>query len=111
MGLEQAFSSTHTPIPTASRPGETMIQFAALGLLAVLVTVGLGMSLPSPAAGAPPSFGDQKTSWHGFDRYDFLMDEADLSIKPYQAAPDEGTAVKAQVTGQRRCVVVVPKAA
>src|SRR5207247_2108252 len=85
--------------------------FAALGLLAVLVTVGLGMSLQAPAAGAPPSFGDQKTRWHGFDRYDFLMDEADLSIKPYQPAPDEGTAVNAQVAGQRRCVVVVPKAA
>src|SRR5437899_1168240 len=68
---------------------KTMIQFAAQGLSAVLVTAALGMSLQPPAAGAPPSFGDKKTIWHGFDRYDFLMDEADLSIKPYQAAPDE----------------------
>ncbi len=56
-------------------------------------------------------FDGEKSSWHGFDRYDFLMDETDLTIKPYKVAPDEGNAVKAQVKGQRRCVVVVPKAA
>src|ERR1041385_6872507 len=88
-----------------------MMQFEALGLSAVLVTAALGILLQAPPVAAPPSFGDTRTSWHGFDRYDFLMDEADLSIKPYQAAPDEGTALKAQVEGQRRCVVVVPRAA
>ena len=55
-------------------------------LRVVLVAAALGMVLPSSAAGAPPSFGDEKTTWHGFDRYDFLMDEADLSIKPFKAA-------------------------
>jgi len=39
------------------------------------------------------------------------MDETNLTIKPYKVAPDEKNAVKAQVKGQRRCVVVVPKAA
>jgi len=56
-------------------------------------------------------FDGEKSSWHGFDRYDFLMDETTLAIKPYKVAPDEKNAVKAQVKGQRRCVVVVPKAA
>ncbi len=55
-------------------------------------------------------FDGEKSSWHGFDRYDFLMDETNLTIKPYKVAPDEKNAVKAQVKGQRRCVVVVPKA-
>jgi pimeloyl-ACP methyl ester carboxylesterase len=71
----------------------------------------MGTPLPSSAAGAPPSFGNDKTSWHGFDRYDFLMDEADLSLKPYKAAPGEGNAVRTRVTGQLRCVVVAPKRA
>src|SRR5258707_2379724 len=56
-------------------------------------------------------FDGEKSSWHGFDRYDFLMDETDLTIKPYKVDPDEKNAVKAQVKGQRRRVVVVPKAA
>jgi pimeloyl-ACP methyl ester carboxylesterase len=58
---------------------------------------------------AVSQFGGEKTSWHGFDRYDFLMDEADLSIKPYMAPPDEGNAVRSQVKGGLRCVVVAPK--
>ena len=58
---------------------------------------------------APPKFEGEKTSWHGFDRYDFLMDETDLTVKPHKAGADEGNAVKTQVKGQYRCVVVVPK--
>lgn len=61
------------------------------------------------ATAAPPQFGGEKTTWHGFDRYDFLMDEADLSIKPHKAEADEGNAVRTQVKGQYRCVVVAPK--
>jgi pimeloyl-ACP methyl ester carboxylesterase len=70
----------------------------------------VGLSPPSPAA-AQPAFGDEKTSWHGFDRYDFLMDESNFSIKPFKATPDERNAVRTQVKGQLRCVVVAPKAA
>lgn len=58
---------------------------------------------------APPQFGGEKTTWHGFDRHDFLMDESDLSLKPHKAAPDEGNAVRTQVKGKLRCVVVAPK--
>jgi pimeloyl-ACP methyl ester carboxylesterase len=81
---------------------------SAQNLAVVLVSTALVMALQSAAA-APPPFGDEKTSWHGFDRYDFLMDETDLSIKPYKAAPDEGNAVRTRVKGQLRCVVVAPK--
>ena len=81
-----------------------------LRLLVIVFFTVVGF-LSSSASGGPPSFGDAKTNWHGFDRYDFLMDEADLSIKPHKAAADEGNAVKTQVKGQLRCVVVAPKAA
>ena len=37
------------------------------------------------------------------------MDEADLAISRTRPAADEGNAVKTQVKGQLRCVVVVPK--
>jgi pimeloyl-ACP methyl ester carboxylesterase len=84
---------------------------SARNLGVVLVAAALGMVFQTSAAGAPPSFGDEKTSWHGFDRYDFLMDGEDLSIKPYKAPADEGSAVRIQVKGQLRCVVVAPKEA
>ena len=74
--------------------------------LAIVVAALLGVT---PILAAPPQFGGEKTTWHGFDRYDFLMDEADLSIKPHKASPDERTAVRTQVKGQLRCVVVAPK--
>jgi len=87
------------------------MQSTARNLGVVLVAAALGMVFQSSAAGAPPSFGDEKTSWHGFDRYDFLMDGEDLSIKPFKAPAGEGNAVRTQVKGQLRCVVVVPKKA
>jgi hypothetical protein len=37
---------------------------------------------PQPSAAAPVAFHGEKTTWHGFDRFDFLMDEMDLRIKP-----------------------------
>ena len=57
----------------------------------------------------------KKTLWHGFDRYDFLMDEKTLVLKPIKAAEDEKCEINEdmnkfrQVEGQRRCLVVVPK--
>ncbi len=57
---------------------------------------------PAPIAG-------EKTAWHGFDRYDFLMDEDNLTLKPIKAADDEHDGIKGEVKGQRRCIVVVPK--
>src|SRR6266702_4165660 len=52
------------------------------------------------------TFEGEKTAWHGFDRYDFLIDEQTLAIKPQD---DEKDGISHQIHGQRRCVIVVPK--
>ncbi len=57
------------------------------------------------------TFTGEKTAWHGFDRYDLLMDQEKLTLKPIKAAPDERNGIKGQVKGQWRCIVVVPKEA
>src|ERR1017187_7465278 len=56
-------------------------------------------------------FDGEKTSWHGFDRYDFLMDEATLVLKPIKAEDDEKDGIKHNIQGKRRCIIVVPKLA
>ena len=56
-----------------------------------------------------PSFTGEKTTWHGFDRYDFVMDTMTLSITPFKAPANEGDGVGAPAAGERRCIVVVPK--
>jgi pimeloyl-ACP methyl ester carboxylesterase len=62
------------------------------------------------AADSYTPFEGEKTSWHdGFDRYDFVMDEKSLEIKPFKAPRDEGFGVKEPDSGQRRCIVVVPQ--
>ncbi|RYY36722.1 MAG: alpha/beta hydrolase [Sphingobacteriaceae bacterium] len=56
------------------------------------------------------SFDGEKSTWHdGFARYDYIMDEATLSIKPFKAPDGENYAVGAPPKGVRRCVVVAPK--
>ena len=57
------------------------------------------------------SFTGEKTDWHGFDRYDFVMSEATLQIKPIKATQREGAGVAGPEKGMRRCIVVVPKQA
>ena len=65
--------------------------------------------MTAASAGAESRFDGGKSAWHGFDRYDYLMDDADLSIEPYQPPPNERTAVRGPVKGKLRCVVVAPK--
>ncbi|MCF0054241.1 hypothetical protein [Dyadobacter sp. CY356] len=60
---------------------------------------------------AQPVFTGDKVSWHGFDRYDFVMDEATLKIIPFKPDTDEKNAVKTLEKGQRRCIIVVPQKA
>ena len=57
------------------------------------------------------TFTGEKTTWHGFDRYDFIMDEDTLAIAPFKSLEEEGNGVKDPPKGQRRCIVVVPKVA
>jgi hypothetical protein len=78
--------------------------FAALIALLCIVQSAL-------AADAPASFLGEKSAWHGFDRYDFLMDEETLTLKPYSVAADEKNGIKGQTKGQRRCILVAPKEA
>jgi pimeloyl-ACP methyl ester carboxylesterase len=55
-------------------------------------------------------FDGSKTSWHdGFERYDYLMDEASLEIQPFARPADERFGIKDPPPGKRRCVVVVPR--
>ena len=89
------------------------------GLLAKLICLAaLAFSVscfPAAIQGAEPSqplsFEGNKTDWHGFDRFDFVMDEQTLAISPFQSPAGEGFGVKDPARGQRRCIVVVPKEA
>src|SRR6202012_4478615 len=58
---------------------------------------------PMKAADGYVPFDGTNGNWHGFDRYDFLLDENTLEIKPVDANN------QANPPGQRRCIVVVPK--
>jgi predicted esterase len=73
----------------------------ALGTLLALFVSGFAGTARAAEPLVP--FTGEKSSWHGFDRYDFLMDEQTFEVKP--------TSSKAKATkGQRPCIVVVPNA-
>ena len=55
-----------------------------------------------------PAFTGEKTEWHGFARYDFVMDETTFAITPIKAPEGEKNSVGTPAKGQRRCIVVVP---
>ena len=84
------------------RPMKTKLSIWVLALAAILA---LRQDSSVQGQSSPAGFEGEKTNWHGFDRYDFLMDEQTLTIKP---AVNKG---KSGVKGQRPCIVVVPKAA
>ncbi len=67
------------------------------------------------AADVHVPFEGEKTTWHeGFDRYDFIMDDATGAITPMTAPASEVTSFGIDVNlkdGKRRCVVVVPQKA
>ncbi len=71
-----------------------------------------GSSRADVALQSPLAFQGDKIDWHGFDRYDFVMDTQTLAITPFKApgseeAGDLGNSDK----GQLRCVVVAPRQA
>jgi hypothetical protein len=86
-------------------------------LAKLIATFLFGLTVTIPSPGQEPHrpgdttlvFTGEKSSWHGYDRYDFLMDEETLAITPYKSLPGEGDGVGAPAKGQRRCIVVVPK--
>jgi hypothetical protein len=88
--------------------------FNSIAAIFATLTIGLNLATDSPAQTAEPAaaaFEGEKTAWHGFDRYDFLMDESTLEIKPIKAQDDEKDGIKHTIAGQRRCIIVVPKTA
>ena len=71
-----------------------------------------GSSRAEVALQAPLAFQGDKIDWHGFDRYDFVMDMQTLAITPFKApAGEESGNLGDSDKGQLRCVVVVPKQA
>lgn len=63
----------------------------------------------SPLKAQSTSFSGPSTQWHGFTRYDFMMNEKTLAIKPYKAPAGEGDGIANPPDGYRRCIVVVPQ--
>jgi pimeloyl-ACP methyl ester carboxylesterase len=64
-----------------------------------------GAEAPAQADAPSAGFDGARSTWHGFDRHDYILDEATLAITP---ADDQA---RGSGKGQRRCIVVVPKAA
>jgi pimeloyl-ACP methyl ester carboxylesterase len=81
------------------------------GIFCAFGFAGTIRAAEAPGQNASPSFNGEKSAWHGFDRYDFIMDEETLVIAPFKSPADERNGVKDPSKGQRRCIVVVPKAA
>lgn len=76
-----------------------------------MVLIFLSLILFSGFSGFAQSFKGEKSSWHGFDRYDFVLNEKTLQINPVKASQREGNGVANPEKGTRRCIVVVPKQA
>ena len=71
-----------------------------------------GSSKAEVAHQVPLAFQGDKIDWHGFDRYDFVMDIQTLAITHFNAlASEESGELGNSEKGQLRCVVVVPKQA
>jgi pimeloyl-ACP methyl ester carboxylesterase len=87
--------------------------FTVYGNRLLLITgylVFFTLLIPEAARSQQVTFEGEKSTWHeGFDRYDFMMDEATLAITPYKAPSGEGLGVKDPPNGHRRCIVIVPK--
>ena len=90
---------------SGQKPGQSVANGADAKGTAQAGPVGTG------ERGTPTTFTGEKTSWHGFDRFDFLIDEAKLNLQPIKASADEGNGIEGEVKGQLRCVIVVPKEA
>src|SRR6201996_4038709 len=86
-------------------------EFIETGAMACAAAIVL-TSKAKAAQGYVP-FQGEKTTWHeGFERYDFIMDDATGTITPMTAPASEVTKFSIDVSlkdGKRRCVVVVPK--
>jgi pimeloyl-ACP methyl ester carboxylesterase len=87
-----------------------MLRRIALWLiLATFVALTLSGQMAA-AADAYKPFSGVKSTWHdGFDRFDYLMDDETLAIRPDQRGEGEGFGIKEPPLGKHRCVVIVPR--
>jgi hypothetical protein len=94
----------HHTSSQAKMPSKLIAMAAfVIGLVGFLGTIA-GAAPSAPSASLP--FGDEKVEWHGFDRYDFLMDEQTLAITPFKAPASEGSGVKDPV---KRAATMYPR--
>ncbi|HEY1860341.1 MAG TPA: hypothetical protein VGG61_08305, partial [Gemmataceae bacterium] len=67
-------------------------------LIAVFIAASFPVATAGRAADGYTPFDGTKGDWHGFDRYDYLMDDASGTVRPATQG----------ATG-RQCIVVVPR--
>lgn len=84
---------------------------AWLRSLLLLTAVPLIGMKPVFAQNSVAGFDGSKTTWHGFNRYDFVMDNQTMDIQSFNAPASEGDGIQGDTQGKRRCIVVVPKQA
>ena len=83
-------------------------RYAHHGIAAIVFASMFSKSIDTKAADTPPANGSATAAWRDASaRYDFVMDEQTLSIKPAEATTDD----KAASDGQVRCILVVPRRA
>src|SRR6266446_5697354 len=93
-------------------PGLMNTRFSIARPLFTVILLTAMFRNPTAAQGADTyvPFEGEKSGWHdSFDRFDFVMDEETLAIRPFKAPEGEKFGVKDPVKGQRRCIVIVPK--
>ncbi len=72
--------------------------------------IASGSSRAKVGLQVPLAFQGDKIDWHGFDRYDFVMDIQTLTITPFKAPAGEASGNLGESDkGKLRCVVVVPQ--
>jgi hypothetical protein len=97
---------------TANQARPSWAGSTSAGLSAAVIVLALAVWSQTAARAAQTyvPFAGAKSTWHdGFDRHDFLMDEATFGVIPFQRPDGEKFAVGTPPAGQRRCIVVVPK--
>jgi pimeloyl-ACP methyl ester carboxylesterase len=106
--LEKRYKELGGPITVLVKEGQGHFPLAPKNAQGVVDFITKRVRQGSNAAAGGdanvPSAGE-KTSWHGFDRYDFVMDEQTLAITPRQSA----TGDEARSGAGARCILVVPK--
>ncbi len=93
---------------TARNYRNSLLHGVVIALL-TLAFAGQRAALAEEGTKSPVPFEGETVQWHGFDRYDFMMDESDLSVTPFKQPAGEKFAVGSPPAGHRRCIVVVPK--